>query len=179
MKHTAETTNPRIYVACFAAYNAGKLHGRWIDAKQKPDEIQDAIQQILATSPEPGAEEWAIHDYEGFGSLNLSEHVGIERVCELAAFIEEHGQLGAELMNYVGGSLEEARQSMVDNYCGEYESLEHYAEQFAEDCGYLNQVPENLRNYINFESMGRDMELNGDIFTLELSFQELHVFWSR
>ena len=23
---------PRIYVACLAAYNNGRLHGRWIDA---------------------------------------------------------------------------------------------------------------------------------------------------
>ena len=27
---------PRIYVACLAAYNNGHLHGAWIDAAQEP-----------------------------------------------------------------------------------------------------------------------------------------------
>lgn len=175
---TTDALNPRIYVACLAAYNAGKLYGQWIDANQEPDDMMADIQEMLSASPEPDAEEWAIHDYEGFESLSLSEYESMERVAELAAFIEEHGELGAQVIIHYGQSLEEARQVLEENYCGEYESLEDYAEQFAEDCGHLSQVPENLRSYIDFERMGRDMELNGDIFTVELGFQEMHVFWS-
>ena len=33
---------PRIYVACLAAYNNGCLHGRWIDATT-PDEIRREV----------------------------------------------------------------------------------------------------------------------------------------
>ncbi|MBA3067902.1 MAG: antirestriction protein ArdA, partial [Hyphomonas sp.] len=51
---------PRIYVACLAAYNAGRLHGRWIDATT-PNEIRAEARAMLAASPEPGAEEHAIH----------------------------------------------------------------------------------------------------------------------
>ncbi|GAB1720496.1 MAG: hypothetical protein NTAFB09_22270 [Nitrosospira sp.] len=29
------------------------------------------------------------------------------------------------------------------------------------------------------ELMGRDMEMGGDIFTIETSFETMHVFWSR
>lgn len=178
MSHALETT-PRIYVACLAAYNAGKLHGEWIDAHQEPDDIMADIQKMLAASPEPDAEEWAIHDYEGFASLALSEYESIERISQLAEFIEEHGEVGAQVLSHFGGSLDEARQALDENYCGEYQSLEDYAEQFAEDCGYMNQVPENLRYYIDFERFGRDMELNGDIFTIELGYQEVHVFWNN
>ena len=32
------TTTPKIYVACLASYNAGILHGRWIDADQDADD---------------------------------------------------------------------------------------------------------------------------------------------
>ena len=66
------TDTPRIYVACLASYNAGILHGEWIDATDA-DTIREAIQEMLKRSPTPGAEEWAIHDYEGFGPLRLSE----------------------------------------------------------------------------------------------------------
>ena len=37
------------------------------------------------------AEEWAIHDHEGFGSLQIGEYTGIERISRLAKGIEEHG----------------------------------------------------------------------------------------
>ncbi|KDA00731.1 antirestriction protein ArdA, partial [Hyphomonas oceanitis] len=50
--------HPRIYVACLAAYNNGRLHGAWIDAIT-PDAIRAGVREMLATSPEPDAEEWA------------------------------------------------------------------------------------------------------------------------
>ena len=63
---TVTHTSIRIYVACLAAYNNGILHGSWIDATESPDAMMDAIQKMLGCSPIPNAEEWAIHDYEGF-----------------------------------------------------------------------------------------------------------------
>lgn len=43
----------RIYVACLASYNAGRLHGAWIDASEDVSEMQKAINDILRTSPYP------------------------------------------------------------------------------------------------------------------------------
>lgn len=51
---------PRIYVACLAAYNNGRLHGCWIDTTD-PHEVWQQVREMLAASPEPDAEEWAIH----------------------------------------------------------------------------------------------------------------------
>ena len=75
---TKSTAEISIYVACLAAYNNGKLHGCWIDATQELDDIQDQINSMLASSPEEDAEEYAIHDYEGFGSYRLGEYEGID-----------------------------------------------------------------------------------------------------
>ena len=41
------TDTPRVYVACLAAYNAGKLHGERIDANQDADAIHEEIQAML------------------------------------------------------------------------------------------------------------------------------------
>ncbi len=57
------TITPKIYIACLAAYNNGYLHGKWIDATQDVDSIYSNIRNVLASSPIPDAEEWAIHDY--------------------------------------------------------------------------------------------------------------------
>jgi antirestriction protein len=101
------STNPRIYVACLAAYNNGYLHGAWIDAAQDSSTISAAVQQMLTASPVAGAEEWAIHDFEGFGSIRIEECASFERVSELAAFLAEHGALGSALLDHYSGDLGE------------------------------------------------------------------------
>lgn len=91
-------SNPRIYVACLAAYNNGYLHGAWIDADQDANQIRDEIAAMLARSPVEDAEEYAIHDHEGFEGVSISEYAGIDSVARMAAFIAEHGALGAGLL---------------------------------------------------------------------------------
>lgn len=86
---TNETSEIRIYVACLAAYNNGILHGCWIDATQGEDHLWEGIKAMLAVSPVPGAEEHAIHDYEGFDGVSLSEYESMQHVAELATFIDE------------------------------------------------------------------------------------------
>ena len=171
----ARTDRPRIYVACLAAYNNGCLHGRWIDATS-PDEIWDAVRAMLADSPEPDSEEHAIHDYEGFEGANLSEYASFETVCELADFIEEHGELGGKVLCHFGDDLAEARAAFED-YAGEYHSAADFAEQLHEDTG--TEIPKSLRYYIDWQALARDMALNGEIMVFQTGFDEVHVFWSR
>lgn len=83
--------NPKIYVACLASYNAGCLHGKWIDANQDPSDIFQEISKMLKASPERGAEEWAVHDYEEFGEISLSAWPDIPRVSKIAELLEKHG----------------------------------------------------------------------------------------
>jgi len=89
------TTSPtRIYVACLAAYNNGCLHGRWIDATLGESHIWAQTRAMLAASPIEEAEEWAIHDYEGFEGASVSEWASFESVAAMAEFIAEHEELG-------------------------------------------------------------------------------------
>lgn len=164
----------QIYVACLAAYNNGILHGAWIDAVQDAHDIWEEISCMLRASPIPNAEEWAIHDYEGFECLRLSENEGLEEVAKKAAFIEEHGELGAEIATYYGGDLEDAQRALRDHYAGVYRSVADFAEEITE----TSDVPEHLKLYIDFEAMGRDMAI-GDLITFELGFGEIHIFWSH
>ena len=92
MTSCTTTDGPRIYAACLASYNAGRLHGKWIDANQDADEIHEEIQKMLAASPIPNAEEWAIHDHEGFHGLTIHEYEDIEKVAELDEAIVEAKQ---------------------------------------------------------------------------------------
>lgn len=166
---------PRIYVACLAAYNGGRLNGVWIDATE-PGEIMEKVRAMLGASPEPDAEEWAIHDYEGFEGAHLSEYASFETVCALAAFIGEHGALGAKLYREFGDDLAQAEAAFED-YAGEYRSAADFAEEVTRDSG--TEIPASLDYYIDWQALARDMAMNGEIMVFQTGFDEVHIFWSR
>ena len=173
--NTMTDYQPKIYVACLAAYNSGYLHGKWIDATLDLDTIWDEIKQMLKTSPVPDAEEYAIHDYEDFAGYNLSEYSGIESTHEIALFIEEHGDLGSGLIDYAQ-DLDEARTMLENEYAGCYSSVEEFAEELTTTS---TEIPDSLQYYIDYEKMARDMDLSGDIFTITTAHNEVHVFWAH
>ena len=88
---TEQRLQPRIYVASLSDYNAGRLHGRWIDATQGVDAVQEEVNAMLAESREAVAEEWAIHNYDEFAGVRLGEWEDLARICELAAALVAHG----------------------------------------------------------------------------------------
>lgn len=175
MAASTETLKPRIYVACLAAYNNGYLHGAWIDASDDLDAIQAQVAKMLASSPIPDAEEYAIHDYEDFGDFSLSEYAGIERAHDIALFLADTGKLGAMLLAHFCGDLDDA-QNALEEYAGCYESIADFAQALTEE---TTVIPEPLRVYIDYEAMARDMELNGDIIALEEDFHRVHILWAR
>lgn len=167
---------PKIYVADLAAYNNGILHGAWMDAAVEPEALAEQISALLACSPVEGAEEFAVHDYEGFAGVSIGEYTGIARVCEIACFIEEHGELGGAILSHRCGDLEAARRAIDEDYCGCYANLAEYAQQLTEE---TTTIPDNIQYYIDYERMGRDMEMSGDLYTIEIALDEVHVFWNR
>jgi antirestriction protein len=90
---SATTITPRVYIASLSDYNAGWLLGRWIDAAQEPEAIHEEIRAMLGTSSEPVAEEWAVHDYEGFGLWSPGEYESVETLSAVARLIAEHGEV--------------------------------------------------------------------------------------
>jgi antirestriction protein len=168
-----EITKSAIYVACLAAYNSGILHGAWVDAAQEPWAIYDDVKAMLAASPITGGEEWAIHDYEGFGEVRIEEYASFDRVSELANFIAEHGEVGAALLDHYSGDLDDARNAMTDRYMGEHASLADYMQDATEES---TAIPHTLRYYIDYRAMARDAELNGELFTVSTAWDVVHVF---
>lgn len=164
-------TNPEIYVACLASYNSGYLHGEWIGVTDEKT-VREKIQEILNNSPVEDAEEFAIHDYEGFGSLSLGEYDSISEICELADLMREHGEVILELYSY-HGDLEFAKTTLQNNYYGEHKSEQDFANDFFDDL-YAHQIPKNLGFYIDYEAFSRDLFIN-DFYSIETS-SGVHVF---
>lgn len=162
-------TRPRIYVASLSDYNAAIPHGAWIDANQEVEAIEEQVQMMLSASPQPLAEEYAIHDYEGFGPLQLSEYENLATVAELAGGITSHGAAFAHWANYVGPSNPHDLRRFEDAYLGRWQSLERYAEELLEDLGIdVDSLgPEQLQPYIRFDIEAFASDLATELHAVE------------
>lgn len=167
---------PHIYVACLAAYNNGILHGEWIDADQSADEIHEAVRRMLASSPQPGAEEWAIHDFEGFGELRLGEYESLERIADIAAGIAEHGPAFTAWLSYDEGRDSSDSAAFMDAYRGEWDSLRVYAEDYAEQTGMYDAADRAGSPYVvvDIDMLTRDLDI--ELYSVTSGHGTVYVF---
>lgn len=149
---TITDTTPRIYVACLAAYNNGILYGDWIDCDQDTDSIQKQIDELLENSPMRDAEEWAIHDFENWQDIDLSENEDIEDLAKLAEILQKHGKAYAVYVEYYGKEYA-TLEDFQDKYQGHYKSEEDFVEEHFRES---NEIPDHLENYIDWKAMAHD-----------------------
>ena len=81
--------------------------------------------------------------------------------------VERNGSYVYDLQG--GIAVPEGARVYVDNVS----FTNTFSEEVTEN---TNDIPESLRFYIDYDRMARDMELSGDIFTIETGFEEVHVF---
>lgn len=213
------TSEIRIYVASLSDYNAGNLHGEWIDATQDVADIYYDIQKMLWSSPLAkneapthdsdewethsvlcqcnqctAPEEYAIHDYEGFGQFNVSEYADLDKVSAIAKCIEEHGEaFGAwvGLTDIDDVDCDDLSDKFLEAYQGEHDDVADYAQHIAEELEYLTihddgggysvSKPKDLSGQwpftcIDWSRAGRELEIGGDINTVPTGHGTIYVF---
>lgn len=160
-----------IYVASLSDYNAGILHGVWIDFDTclNADEVWEAIRAMLLNSPTTEreglpAEEWAIHDYEGFGGIEISEYESISALWEAHELLSDLDDPEAffDWLSYeTTAEISEVTESNIaafrDAYRGWYRSKEEFAEELIEEMGILSNADELLSRYFDYEAFARDL----------------------
>lgn len=176
---TSQATTPRVYVACIASYNAGKLHGVWIDLEETQDveDIQAAIDAMLAASPEPGAEEYVVHDHEGCCGLIDGECCNVDDLEAVAAKIGEVAEHHREAFEaWVEGRCGDDPTAFLDAYAGEWDSEQEYAEEYIDGTGMLDGVDPSIANYFDCESFARDLFM--DMNALDAPRGGIFVFYN-
>lgn len=184
--------DPRIYVACLHCYNSGRLHGEWFDVGTDPDQLHHEVLAYFTTgcttcgdyepecpecrafaAPFPcGGEELAVHDHEGLGSVG--EAYDLQHLCAIAELLEElpDRPVLAYLVE-VDQDVDRAREGLRESYAGSWKSAAEWAESWAEDADLSVQ---QLWPYVDWERYARDLELGGDVRTVEAN-GAVHVFW--
>jgi len=164
--------NPRIYVASLADYNNGILHGTWIDATQDTSALHADIVAMLANSPTGNAEEFAVHDYEGFGQYRVGEYDSLDLLSRIAYGIHEHGPAFAAWASHCAYDRD-ALDRFEDAYLGDWANVVAYADDLLESLGLRDiidrHVPDVFQPYVQLdvEAFARDLELGGDITAID------------
>lgn len=149
----------KIYVANLGKYNEGILQGEWFTL---PEEME-TISKAIGLNAE--YEECAIHDYEAPEGLKISEYSSIAKLNEIAERLDEMDE-------------DEAKAALALLGNGNFVEFEDAADnvdngRFYHDCENMSDVAYDsytvngdmeedhpLFNYIDWERVGRDMDLN-------------------
>ncbi|WP_329240305.1 antirestriction protein ArdA [Actinoallomurus sp. NBC_01490] len=171
---------PQIYVACLSAYVAGRPHGEWIDADQDADEIRAEIAKMLARSPEPDAEEWAIHDTSGFDGVSIGEHESLERVAAIAQLLLDcPGAVVAAFLDGWGDrGADELISAFKNAHGGCWTSVEDFAAEVLVSDDVKQALGEELYGYLDLERYAQDAEAKGGFSTVGTPCG-VHVVWTN
>jgi antirestriction protein len=150
----------RIYVGTYHKYNCGSIEGEWLDCEDysSMDEFYEACAELHKNEDDP---ELMFQDWEDIPTGMVSEsHVDADLWDWLALEDDDQELLSVyrEFMNQEG-TIDEARES----YGGQFDSEEEWAAVYAENCGMLISMPEELRGYFDFAAYARDCEIGGDM----------------
>jgi hypothetical protein len=170
-------TTPRAWVGCLGCYNGGALVGKWLEGEA----IGDTVAAGLATLETVGdytaprcvrcfADEFMVFDHEGMLGLIKGECSPSE-AAEAAATVEEIERAGIDLeaaAAYIDDRGEWDASNFEDSYAGEFDTMEEFAQQLAEDIGALNEFLVWPHNCIDWEhaahELSYDYSLLGDRF---------------
>lgn len=168
--------SPSVWVGCLACYNNGYLIGQWVNAEDADSLTPDDLHKG-STSHE---ELWCF-DLEGFpqdiGELpptkatqwgRLYREVGKTLWPAFLAWSESGcATLDSDDLPCVS-SFEEA-------FCGEYDSFEDYAQEFANEIGLTNDWPNEAQRYFDWSAWACDLAFD---YTVLDSPQGVFVFHS-
>ena len=102
-----------------------------------------------------------IHDYEL--PFEIDEYTPIEEVNRLCEMVED---LPEDIQDELSELL--CCYSSLEELCEHADEIIHYphcnsmtdvAYYFIDECQSLGEIPDRLRNYIDYESYGRDLDL--------------------
>lgn len=149
-------TTPQVWLGCLASYNAGRLIGEWVDAIDA-DEIREAQDRVAAEAVKAAKaagdypvyfgdpEEFFIADYDGFGEAAsaLGEYPSYEKVAEIGALIEQHGDEFRAYLSWLDDIADQASEEHFDqSRRGACDSERDYAMRLVDELGFHGVSPQ-------------------------------------
>jgi antirestriction protein len=145
-----------IFITNLSKYNEGKLVGEWVTLPLNPNTLQAIIKKLLQND-----DELFISDYEA--DFEISEY---QDLFELNKFVKEYSELDEYekvavkfLINVRSYTFQKAINEKDDLIIYKADSYADLAYEFGID-GLFGDISDQLRNYIDYEKIGRDLEID-------------------
>ena len=175
------------YITNLGKYNEGILSYKLISFPISDEELNKALKEIgCMYTDENGVvhnefyEEFFFSDWECEIPFDFGEYESIDDVNDIAGRVEaleayEQEVLGVILGEHTSNIDEALRIVENDSYITwwDCDCMADVAERMAAEFGDLNDVPERLQCYIDYEKWGRDLKLEGTFLEGDGFFIEL------
>lgn len=159
-----------IYLTNLGKYNEGELVGEWVQLPISDEELQEVFKRIGINEK---YEEYFITDYE-CDFYEIGEYESISTLNEMAEKFdnldEEQEQVVKVLMSECGYDLDDAIEKAESGdyrFYTDCNDMTNVAYAVVEECGYLDNVPENVARYFDYEAFGRDLGIEGSFHFLD------------
>lgn len=164
---------PRVYVGTYAKYNNGSIEGAWLDLENysDKDDFLAACAELHKSESDP---ELMFQDFEDIPEGMISESSIEEALWDWINLDDSDKELLKVYRENIesSGDIETAR----DAFMGKADSPEDWAEQYADETGLLESVPDNLKYYFDWKAYARDAQMSGDVVFVEIGYRECWVF---
>lgn len=167
----------RIYLTNLGKYNEGQLIGEWLNLPCTDDELE-AVKERIGINAQ--YEEWFISDYEtDIQGVEVGEYDNLD---ELNEFAEELDDLDESQKQAIQAFLEdvstfnealEGVQSFNYRIYSNCDNMTDVAMELVEECGMLENIPENVARYFDYEAFGRDLDLEGKYYNIDGDMVEI------
>ena len=172
------------FVTKLGAYNAGALIGKWVyfptySTYEEWDDLlhsigvvhdltdEDELKEIPDSLKDVACEEYFITDYDddygickGFGEYERFDD--LEDIAQELDDMDESEQSAIiAIMNDENRDVQEAKDIYDDGFAlfCDPDSDSSIGYEYAEETGLLSGIPDNIANYFDYESYGRDLRL--------------------
>lgn len=163
-----------VYITDLEAYNNGHLVGQWYEFPMNEDLLAESIENVLQKGRDICGdshfhEEYFITDYK-CSYMSIDEYHNLDKLNEIAEAMEDIDEDGVKAINFliennfvkdIFESIETYEES-VRIY--EDNTMEDIAYNLIEECYSLDDIPDIIANNIDYEKIGRDLEIEGSYY---------------
>lgn len=162
----------KVYVGTYEKYNNGSIAGAWVDLEQF-DNIKGFLTHCAELHKDEADPELMFQDFEDFPRQYYGESYISPELWDWLALDDFERDVVAAYQSGIdsNGSIGDAQ----DAFNGFYPDKMAWADQYIDDTGLLDSIPENLRCYFDTEKWLRDVEFEGSISFVEYN-DEIFVF---
>lgn len=149
----------KIWLGDLGQYNAGNLVGEWLTLPMDEEELDAKVKQYSRN----GEGDYFIADYETPDGISVKEFGGdVQKLNEIAETLAGLSDYDVKRVAWLAG--ERDLEFALDNY----EDVTFYEGQRLNDVawdmvdeGLFGDVPDNIKSYLDYDAIGRDLRHDG------------------